>query len=53
VTGTEFGVDGNIYILAYWQPTDDPEESDYWLSSNITAGGSASNLFSAVRDYYR
>ena len=53
VTGTANGVDGNIYILAYHQPTEDEEESDYWLSSNITAGGSASNLQSAIKDYYK
>ena len=46
--------DGGVFLLAFLKPGRTGEkDDDYFLTNNITAGGSAAHIKSAIKDYYR
>ena len=48
------GADGGVFLLAFLKPdASGDSEDDYYVTGNITAGGSASSIRSAIREYYR
>lgn len=48
------GADGGVFLLAFLKPdASGDSDNDYHLTKNITAGASASEVKSAIRDYYR
>ena len=48
------GADGGVFLLAFRKPdTSGDTDEDYFLTPNMTAGGSAAHIKSAIRDYYR
>ena len=46
--------DDGVFLLAFLKPDATGDSTDnYYITGNITAGGSASSIWSSIRDYYR
>ena len=53
VTPVNGEVEG-AFLLAFLKPdTSGDKDEDYWITGNVTVGGTAASIWGSIRDYYR